>query len=213
MAKPDTPWFDRVRSTRQLSIFPGSTVTRGVWAGVFPKALTEFNKLSSQLKLGVTLGPSTDAPDEAENSFAGADIRFEAGEKFEFKASGQKIVVSLEPLVRGHTQTLAWDFGKGAQIRKAFILMKPNPLADDFPRRVGDGVLTCFAVHEFIHALGLVEHTQGGGDLLQEIPDLRTGARNKPDDDRLEVNGGKRLPPLFLLGSTIGRIQALWPSP
>jgi hypothetical protein len=71
----------------------------------------------------------------------------------------------------------------------------------------------CFAVHEFIHALGLVAHTQGGGDLLQDIPDLRTGARNKPDDDRLEVNGGKRLPPLFLLGSTIGRIQALWPNP
>jgi hypothetical protein len=90
--------------------------------------------------------------------------------------------------------------------------MKPNPLADDFPRRVGDGVLMCFAVHEFIHALSLVAHTPGEGDLLQEFPNLRTGARNKPEDDRLGVNGGKTLPPLFLLGSTIGRIQALWPN-
>ena len=119
----------------------------------------------------------------------------------------------LGPLVRGHTRALAWDFGKGAQIRKACILMKPNPLADDFPWRVGDGALMCWGVHEFIHALGLGEHTQGGGDLLQEFPALWTGARNKPDDDRLEVNGGKRLSPLFLLSSTIGRIHALWPSP
>jgi hypothetical protein len=212
MAKPDTPWFDRVRNARQLSIFPGSTVTRGVWAGVFPKALAEFNKLSSQLKLGVTLGPSTDAPDEAENSFAGADIRFEAGEKFEFKASGQKIVISLEPLVRGHTKTLAGDIGKGAQIRKAFILMKPNPLADDFPRHVGDGVLMCFADHKFIHALGLAEHTQGGRPVTG-YPGSSDRCSKQARRCRLEVDGGKRLPPLFLLGSTIGRIQVLWPSP
>ena len=115
MAKPDTPWFDRVRNTRQLTIFPGSTVTKGV----FPRrALAEFNKLSTQLKLGVTFGPSTDAPDEVENSFAGADIRFQAGEKFDFKASGQKIAVSLEPLVRGHTQTLAWILVRAPRFEK-----------------------------------------------------------------------------------------------
>ena len=209
MAKPDTPWFDRARNARQLSVFPGKTVAKGVWARVFPIALAEFNNL----KLGVTLHPSTDPPHEGEYDFAGADIRFEAGEKLEFKASGEKRNVSLGPLDKGDTETLAWDFGKGAQIRKAFVLMKPNPLADNAPRRVGDGVLMCFAVHEFIHALGLGEHTPGGGDLLQDVPDLRCGAPNKPDDDRLEVIGGKRLPPLFLLGSTIGRIQALWPSP
>jgi hypothetical protein len=118
MAKPDTPWFDRIRSAHRLSVFPGSTVTKGVWAGVFPKALAEFNKLSSQLKLGVTLGPSTDKPDAGENSFAGADIWVEAGEKFDFEASGQKKTLSLEPLVRGHTQTLAWDFGKGHKFEK-----------------------------------------------------------------------------------------------
>jgi hypothetical protein len=210
---PDTPWFDRIRDARKLSVFAGDTVKRGPWPRVFPIVIREFNKLSSSQKLGVTLGTSNDPPDQAENSWAGADIRFEAAEKFEFKASGQKVQISIEPSVRGHTRTLAWDFGKGAQIRKACILMKPNPQADDFPRRVGDAVLMCFAVHEFIHALGLDGHTPGGGDLFQDVPQLRTGARDKPDDDRLEVNGAKRLPPLILLPSTVGRVQKLWPSP
>jgi hypothetical protein len=211
--KPDTPWFDRIKKSGQLSVFPGSSLAKGPWAALFPKAIAEFNRLASQLKLAVTLIPATDAPDEDENSFGGADVRFEIGDMFEFKAAGQKTTITLGPLEKGHTQTLSWDFGKGPQIRKACVLMKANPLADDYPRRVGDGVLLCFAVHEFIHALGLHEHTPGGGDLLQDIPALRTGGRNSPGDDKLEVIGNKRLPPLFLLGTTVNRIQALWPSP
>ena len=91
--------------------------------------------------------------------------------------------------------------------------MRAKPMADDFPRVIGDPCLIAFAIHESIHAIGLNDHTPGGGDLFEEIPQLRTGARDKPDEDKFEVKGGKRIPPLFLLGATLGRIQKLWPSP
>jgi hypothetical protein len=45
-------------------------------------------------------------------------------------------------------------------------------------------------------------------------PTLRSGTRNDPETDRLEVRGGTRIPPITTLtGDTIGRIQKLWPKP
>lgn len=211
--KPDTPWYDRARTAGQLSVFAGPTLKKLAWARILPKAITEFNTLANQLNFGVTLVASSDAPEEDDNSFGGADIRFEAGDQIQVKMSGQDVNIKLGPLEGGHTETLAWDFGKGAQIRKACILMKPKPMADPFHRLVGDGVLTTTAVHEFVHALGLHEHTLNGGDLMQDIPQFRAGAKDKPNDDKLEVNGGKQLPPNFLLPATITRVQTLWPKP
>jgi hypothetical protein len=210
---PDREWYDRARDGRQLTVFAGATLKKSLWAGLFPRVIADFNTFSNQQKLGVTLTQSPTAPAEAENDFSGADIRFEAGNTFQFKAAGQDITVAIDPLVQGKTRTLAWDFGKGAQIRKACILMRARPMADDFPRVIGDPCLIAFAIHECIHAIGLNDHTPGGGDLLEEIPQLRTGARDKPNDDTFEVKGGKRIPPLFLLSATLVRIQKLWPPP
>jgi len=209
MAKPDTGWYDRAKNAQKLSVF--SSLSKGLWGPLFPRVITDFNAFSTQLKLGVSLTTATAAPDEAENSFGGADILFVAGDKFEFKASGQKDQVTIGPLEQGHTRTLAWDFGKGAQNRKACILMRANPTTGG--RTIGNPCLIAFAIHEVVHALGLVEHTPNGGDLFEATPQLRAGAKNKPDDDKFEVNGGKTIPPLFLLGTTIARIQKLWPTP
>jgi hypothetical protein len=210
---PDREWYDRARDARQLTVFAGDTLKRSLWGRLFPRVIADFNTFSNQQKFGVTLTQSQTAPAEAENDFSGADVRFEAGDTFQFKAAGQSLTVAIDPLVQGKTRTLAWDFGKGGQIRKACILMRARPMADDFPRVIGDPCLIAFAIHECIHAIGLNDHTAGGGDLLEQTPQLRTGARDKPDEDKFEVNGGKRIPPLFLLSATLGRIQKLWPSP
>ena len=210
---PDRQWYDRARTAHQLTVFAGDTLKSSLWAGLFPRVIAEFNAFSSQLKFNVTFTQSQTAPAEAENDFSGADIRFEAGDSFQFKAAGQSLTVTIDPLVQGKTRTLAWDFGQGAQIRKACILMRAKPMADDFPRVIGNPCLVAFAIHECIHAIGLNDHTPGGGDLFEEVPQLRTGARDKPDDDKFEVKGGQRIPPLFLLPATLVRIQRLWPSP
>jgi hypothetical protein len=220
MADPDIPWFDGIRDKRRvLTVFAGRSVTgSAVWTRVLARAITEFNNLSRNLTLnvGVTLAGQNDQPEADADHFGGADIWLEAKDQFKFAISGQTPDINLaaDPFVRGHTQKLAWDFGKGARVRKACILMRPDPQSDDFPRRVGDGVLMCWTVHEFIHAIGLSEHTRGAGDLFEANPTLRSGTRNDPETDRLEVRGGTRIPPITpLTGDTIGRVQKLWPKP
>jgi hypothetical protein len=208
--KVDTPWFGRIRDKKQLSVFADRTVSKGPWARMLPKAIQEFNTLSGSLKLGMTLQATSDKPAPGENDFGGADIWFAAGGKFTFETSGEKTEVSLisTTATEGRCNTLAWDFGHGAQIRKALILVPPTPRAQT--RLAGDPVLLVIAVHEFIHALGLGSHATG--DLFEGVQQLRAGAPNKPGDDRVEV-GTKLLPPLFLSPATIGRINLLWPTP
>jgi hypothetical protein len=216
----DFPWFNGT-TRRILTVFQGKSVTSSpIWSRVVPKAVKAFTDLFRTLKLnvGLTLASQTDQPEAEANHYGGADIWVEALEQFEFPVAGQKVNVNLinDPFVRGHTRTLAWDFGKGqevkVQIRKACILMRPSPQSDDFPRRVGNSVLVVWTVHEFIHAIGLSDHTQGAGDLFEANPSLRSGTRDDPESDKLEVRGGARIPPITTLtGNTINRIQKIWP--
>lgn len=219
---PDLPWFDGITTKRRsLTVFQGKSVTSSaVWSLVVPKAVRDFTDLFRNLKLkvGLTLAAQTDQPEAEANHYGGADIWVEALEQFEFPVAGQKVDINLtnEPFVRGHTRKLAWDFGIGQEVkvqaRKACILMKPNPQSDDFPRRVGNSVLVCWTVHEFVHAIGLSAHTHGAGDLYEATPTLRSGKRDDPETDTLEVRGGARIPPITTLtADTINRIQRIWP--
>jgi len=207
----DIPWWDSIRQRGQLTVFLGDTVRKQSWTGIIKNSIKEFNTLSSSVTLGVTFALSSDHPEKPENSFGGADVWVEAAEKFDFELSGQTIHAAITPSVKGDTHRVAWDFGRGAMMRKATILMKPQPAVDLHGGRVGDGVLTCFTVHEFIHAVGLDLHTDGGGDVFQQQPDV--SADRNPANDRMLVSGGKTLPPIFLKGTTINRIKALWASP
>lgn len=212
-----TPWFDRIRNTGQLSVFVGPNASKGHWARVAPKAITECNRLFSNAKLNITLVPSTTQPATEENDFGGADVEFEAGGgNVKFKVSGQDVTLSLTASqTEGRTRTVAWDFGQGPKIRKAIILVPSTPQAlRDLPtpvsRLAGDPVLLCIAVHEFIHAIGLANADHTPDDIFNGSPSLLVGDQNKPDDDRVTV-GTTKFPPILLAAATIRKIKQIWP--
>jgi hypothetical protein len=222
--KPDTSWFARKKTEPtppELLVFLGDSVPKSIFAIALPQAIASFNGLFKQINHPLQLKSSNqaqDKPDAAENSFGGADIWIEVADPFTFEVSGLKLSFDFktDPFVRGHTQTAAWDFGKGPRIRKAVIVMKPVIVSDSAPRPVGPPALKVLAVHELIHAIGLAEHTQGAGDLFEANPTIITHVNNDPKKDTVRVRGGKEVPSatgpeLFLLESTINRIKAIWP--
>jgi hypothetical protein len=220
--KVDVPWVEAIRTkpNPELLVFFGDSVAKGIFAKALPLAISGFNALFKDLGFKVRLKSTTDVNDKPTpdaNNYRGADIWVETGETFTFVVSGRTETITMEPFVRGFTQRLPWDFGKGAELRKAVILMKGNIKSDDAPRTVGDPALKVQAIHEFIHAIGLGAHTAGGGDFYEEMPTLLSPEKANADKDVLRLVGGARVPrqkpdtELFLLESTKKRIVALWP--
>jgi hypothetical protein len=204
-----TPWEDPIKKTKTLTVFPGSSVSGGAWAGVFASALQEFNKLSQANQLGVTLTQAATAPDPS--GVGGADVQFEAGNgAVSFTTFGQSISVTVNGnSLGGDTQQVKLVFGSVERIAKAFIVVPATPQVNaNPPRGVGDGVKLVIAVHELIHACGLSNGDHNSDDLFNGFPQVRAGS--KPQDDKIEVNQNKRLPPLFLSAKTVGLIQANW---
>jgi hypothetical protein len=204
-----TPWDDPIKKTKTLTVFPGSSVSGGSWASVFASAIQEFNNLSNTHKLGVSLSQSATAPDPS--GVGGADVQFEAGNgTVNFTSFGQTISVTVNgDALGGDTQQVKLVFGSIQKIAKAFIVVPATPKVNaNPPRNVGDGVKLVIAVHELIHACGLSNQDHNLDDLFNGFPQVRAGS--KPQDDKIEVNQNKRLPPLFLSAKTAGVIQANW---
>lgn len=204
-----TPWEDPIKASKSLSIFAGSSVTGGAWAKVFTDAIAQFNSLSAANSLGVTFTQASSAPDPS--GVGGADVQFEAASgTVSFMSFGQQISVTTDgKSLRGDTKQVKTVFGNTVRIAKAFIVVPATPQVDALPvRGVGDGVKLVIAVHELIHALGLSNADHSPDDLFHGSPQPRAGA--KPEDDKLEVNGPRRLPPLFLASKTIAAIQTNW---
>jgi hypothetical protein len=89
-----TPWIDKVKKSKQLTVFPTSAVKRGRWAGVFTNALQEFNRISTTMKLGVTLAQSTVPPET--NGLGEADVNFDvAGGKADFTVMGKEFSLNV----------------------------------------------------------------------------------------------------------------------
>lgn len=200
-----TPWQDPIRSGKRLTVFPGSSVTGGAWTGVFASALKEFNLLS----VGVTLSQSATPPDPS--GVGGADVQVEAGSgSVKFSTFGQQILVPVSGNgLEGSTQQVKLAFGAVQRIAKAFIVVPATPQINaNPPRGVGDGVKLVILVHELIHACGLSNSDHNPDDLFSGFPQAREG--KTPQDDKIEVNQQKRLPPLFLMAKTSGLIKALW---
>jgi hypothetical protein len=204
-----TPWDDPIKKNKALTVFPGASVTGGAWASVFASAIQEFNKLSKAHKLGVTLSQGTTVPNPS--GVGGSDVQFEAGNgSVTFTSFGQSISVTVNGNgLTGDTQQVKLVFGSVQKIAKAFIVVPATPQVNaNPPRDVGDGVKLVMAVHELIHACGLSNADHNPDDLFNGFPQVRAGS--KPQDDKIEVNQNKRLPPLFLSAKTIGVIQANW---
>lgn len=204
-----TPWEDPIKNSKKLTVFPGSSVTGGVWGSAFATALKEFNRLSAAHSLGVTLSPSATPPNPAGSG--GADVQVEAGSgAVNFTTFGQQISVAVDGNgLSASTQQVKIVFGVDARIAKAFVVLPATPQINaNPPRAVGDGVKVAIAVHELLHACGLSNGDHNPGDLFSGSPQPRAG--NAPADDKLEVNNQKRLPPLFLAAKTASLIQLLW---
>ena len=204
----DSRWLRNIKSTRQLSIFPGSSLTAS-WAKVFSDALQEFNKLSSALSLGVTLTRGLTKPTPA---LTGANVHLEATDAaITFDSFvGQVTITIAGSGTAGRTKSpISPSIGR---IGQSFICvpLAPQVLAPGgILREAGDPIKLVILVHEIIHALGLDDHTSlSDPDLfiavLSDVPDA------DPAKDQEDVGSRKKVPPLFLAKQTVTRIQSLW---
>ena len=107
---------------------------------------------------------------------------------------------------------------------KAVIYVPANPMGPDGGklRAVGDPIKLVIAVHELIHACGLIDDKEHSVDDVFCWPQLRMG--EKASEDRVGTLGeeytfgnppriGHRtveMPPVFLKNETIQKIQKLW---
>jgi len=224
------PWIDAVKQAGQLTIGFDASLARAGWDGVFRNAITEFNKLSTAHNLGVTFVQTQDLQAaNVEARAARADFEFEypphiAKKKIAF--DGAEVHGLCKPLLTQvrNRRTRADEL----KLMKAFIYVPAAPLTDKKTRGrvVGDPVKLVIAVHEMIHACGLVENNEHSVDDIFSWPQLRVG--NQPNDDRLATLGGTitfpgkpgepprtghstiDMPPLFLKTETATKVRDLW---
>lgn len=214
-------WLENIRATHQLSVFPGKSLT-GSWPTVFNTALQEFNNLSTANNLGVTLTRAT-AP--VNRFLTGANVQFEAassGSSFTFNDTflGSQ-TVTLPSSFMARTRPLPSP-SNGDRLGQALILVPATPKVTAGPtgqkvlREAGDPIKLDLAIHELIHACGLdaEDHTpMSDPDVFVAFPDDDPD-NSDPSKDRLDVgtkNGvHQKVPPLFLSGPTVSKIQLLW---
>jgi hypothetical protein len=199
-----TPWENPIRAGRQLTIAPGSGLAGSGWAAVLPRAITEFNRLSTADTLGVTFVASTTRPDPA--GPGGASVQFDIGNgAVTFTSFGTPFSLTVDGNgLIGHTQVVKTVFGNVQRIAKAFIFVPATPRSGGPTGRViGDPAKLVMAVHEFIHACGLNNSEHSGTGLFNGFPSLSAGSN--PAQDR--VDG---MPPIALAGATATIIRGNW---
>ena len=219
------PWLDRIKRTGQLTIgFDGSLGKAG-WDSAFKSAIFEFNTLSNNHRLGVTFVQAQDPKTaDVEARAEKADFEFEYPPnipKKKIKFDGKDVHGLCKPLL---TEVRGNQF----RLMKAFIYVPATPMGESNgkSRVVGDPVKVVIAVHEMIHACGLVENKEHSVDDIFSWPQLRMG--NQPADDRLATLGGTinipvpaghpprtghstvNMPPLFLKPDTVTKVRNLW---
>ena len=206
----DTPWTDNIKNTRQLSIYAGPSLRRGTWARAFQRALRDFNRLSRRFRLNVTLI----AARHSAATPGGADIQADAANGQIACAHGGATRTQFfnGRQLHGTCFTFKRQLGQNLRIEKAFIFLPSQPQVNT-PRGlriVGENVMLVIAVHELVHACGLVAHSQTGG--LFYSP-LAINPGSTPAGDRVYVPVARRnrmMPPLILSGATVRRIRRLW---
>ena len=218
-----TPWMDKVKNTKQLTVFPEDSVTKGPWGSIFTNAVAEFNKISASMSLGVTFVVTSTPPET--NGFGGADVNFALGNgTMNYTVLGNDLSVTvMGSAMHGHTQVVKVKNEKknAEEVIKAFTYVPATPMINSGPagkqklRGAGDGVKLVIAFHELVHATGLTN-----GDHSPEIdPDIfiaqpQPVAGSKPSDDKLmlRLNPPNNVfaPPVFLSARTSGLVRGNW---
>ena len=223
------PWLDEVKRTRLLTIHFDDSLGKTGWDQVFKSAITEFNKLSANCKLGVTFAQEQGV-DKANVEVQAPRGNFE----FSYPPGAPKKTIPLDP-AKPHglckpVMTVIKDQARIEQYRlmKAFIFVPAAPSGDrnGKPSIVGDPVKLVIAVHEMIHACGLVDDKEHSVDDVFSWPSLHMG--NQPSEDRLATLGGTitfpgkpnepprvghsmvEMPPIFLKKDTADKVRNLW---
>jgi hypothetical protein len=118
-----------------------------------------------------------------------------------------RITVRTDPAIKGtlhgHTQTKTTS---GVLLSAVVSLpVKAMINTPDGMREAGPGVMEVIVAHEFVHALGQVEHTSQ----LMCSP-MTPFPGDSPSGDLLQANA-VNLPPIALAPDTIELLQSLWP--
>ncbi len=202
------------------------------WERVFKDAIFLFNnKLSSKSNhnLGVTF------VEEGDRKKANVEVQASRGTvEIEYLPYLPKTTLSFNSTkVHGLNRAVRDKIKDKANIEqwkmiKDFIIVPAAPSGDRNGRLspVGDGVKLVIAVHELIHACGLVHNDEHSVDDVFCWPNIRMG--NKPSEDSVGTLGetytfpgkpgepprvGHRqvyMPPIFLKKDTADKIRNLW---
>ena len=223
------PWLDEIKRTGRLTIGFDASLGTTLWDRVFRDAIFEFNKLSSSYRLGVTFVRAEDSTRaNVEARAANGDFEFEYLPDIPrrtIRFDGKTVHGLCKPLLTQVTDRARVDHYK---VMKAFIYVPATPMGESNGqlRPVGDPVKLVIAVHEMIHACGLVDDKEHSVDDIFSWPQLRMG--DQPSEDRLATLGGTitfrgkpgepprtghsmvNMPPLFLKNETIEKVQRLW---
>jgi hypothetical protein len=219
------PWPDDIKKKGQLTIGFDASIGKAVWDRVFKDAIFEFNKLSNTHKLGVTFSTADDL------ARANVEARAASGDfEFEYPPDVPKRTIRFDGKgTHGLCKPLLGEFTGRSRVpeyrmAKAVIYVPANPMGPDGGklRAVGDPIKLVIAVHELIHACGLIDDKEHSVDDVFCWPQLRMG--EKASEDRVGTLGeeytfgnppriGHRtveMPPVFLENETIQKIQKLW---
>jgi len=223
------PWPDDIKRKGELTIGLDASIGKAVWDRVFRDAIFEFNKLSNTHKLRVTFVTADDL------AKANVEARAATGDfEFQYPPDIPKQTIRFDGKgAHGLCKPLIGEFTGRSRVpeyrmRKALIYVPANPMGDGGGklRPVGDPVRLVIAVHELVHACGLVDNKEHSVDDVFCWPGLRMG--NQASEDRVGTLGeeytfpGKKdetprighrvvdMPPVFLKSDTIQKIQKLW---
>lgn len=199
------PWTDDIKKTGKLSIYVGSLA--GTWAHVFREALREYNALCAGHKLGITLSESKAAPTED----GGANVSVEIADGAISRIYGKTDLSEPFDGKRLHGRTLLISREGADILEKVFIYLPSQPQVNTPQglRAVGTGVMKVIAAHELVHACGLENGDHTSDDLFQGNPRVDFG--NTPAQDKILIGTGpKKMPPIYMSGSTANKLKDAW---
>jgi hypothetical protein len=152
------------------------------WPAACRTAAAHLNQLFKQNSIGVSL------------AFAGK--------------GGPRISVRTDSSITGtfHGHTHAETIPGQLQSAVVSLPVKASINTPQGVREAGAGVLEVIVAHEFVHALGQVEHSASH---LMCSP-MTPVPGDSPRGDLLQANG-VNLPPIALSPDTIELLQSLWP--
>src|ERR1700741_2529339 len=117
------PWNNATKRGGKLHVYFDPALSKTVWNGVIESCLKEFNLLSHNNRLGVTLEKSKDAPVKGGG---GADVNVTTGNgKIDFEYDGEKDSTTLIGISM-HGRTFLPQ--RNGTIEKAYLYLPATPL-------------------------------------------------------------------------------------